>query len=147
AVLNLAPKIGGGFTVGRWGQRAREAYLDQWGKGTWDWEEIFRRYNDPDRFDVVIWAGDHLCALGLATTTAQSVVVQFIQGNTSPDCPFSGYRALICLEAAACYAQALGRCELRLYPKNEELEALFRDVYGFTIEKPRGQRAYYRKGV
>lgn len=147
AGINLGPVIGDGFTIGRWGAKAREAYRDQWGEGDWDWEEIFERYHDPDRLEIVVWAGDRLCALGLATTTNQAVVVRFLQGNPNSDCPFLGDRALICLEAASCYAQAMGRSELRLYPKNEDLEALFRDTYGFSIEKPPNGEAYYRKGV
>ena len=147
AVANLGPVLGGGFTLGRWGPKAKEAYRDQWSEGVWDWEEIFSRYGEPDRLEIVVWADDCLCALGLATVTNQAVVVQFLQGNPSPDCPFVGNRALICLEVAACYAQAMGRSEIRLYPKNEQLKAVFRDTFGFTLERPPSGRAYYRKGV
>jgi hypothetical protein len=146
-VRNLSAVLGEGFTIGGWGSRAWEAYRDQWSGGGWDWEKIFGQYDEPGRLEIVLWTGDRLCGLGLATITNQAVVVEFIQGNPVSDCPFLGSRALICLEAAACYAQAIGRAELRLYPKNEELEALFRDTYGFTIEKPPNARAYYRKGV
>ena len=85
---NLHPVLGDGFTLGRWGPKAREAYLDQWGEGDWDWDEIFDRYNAPDRLEIVVWAGEVLCALGLATTTNQAVVVQFVQGTLIQIAPF-----------------------------------------------------------
>ena len=154
AALNLAPNIGGGFYITPWSHKAAEAYRDQWltadppSESGWDWEEIFRRYRgEPDRLEMVIWAGARLCGLGLATTSNQAVTVRFMEGDPRPDCPFKGKRALICLEAATCYAQERGRTELRLEPLNPRLAELYKDVYGFVLETPYKGSAYYKKGV
>lgn len=148
AVKNLTPHIPE-FNLTGWGERAKEAYLDQWdGNGAFDWDEIFRRHNEPDRFDIAIWgANERLCGLGLGTTTGEAVDIRFLEGDPRQDCPLKGRRILILLEAATCYAQARGRGELRVRPKNERLADLYRQTYGFVLETKRGGESYYRKGV
>jgi hypothetical protein len=149
AVRNLTPHLPE-FNLSGWGARAREAYLDQWRgdpKCNWDWEEIFRRHNDPDRLDVAIWGpNERLCGLGLGLTTGEALDLRFLEGDPRPDCPLKGRRILIFLESAACYAQARGRAELRIRPKNERLEDLYRQTYGFMLETRRGGESYYRRG-
>lgn len=150
AVKNLQPHLPE-FNLSGWGARAREAYLQQWlgpPKCLWDWEEIFRRHNDPDRLDIAIWGeNERLCGLAVGLTTGSSVEVRFLEGDPRPDCPLKGRRILIVLESASCYAQARGRQELRVRPKNERLETLYRQTYGFVLETTRGGDRYYRKGV
>jgi hypothetical protein len=139
------------FNLSGWSGRAREAYLDQWRgdpKCKFDWEEIFRRHGDPDRLDIAIWGtNDRLCGLGLGTTTGEAVDIRFLEGDPRPDCPLKGRRILIILESASCYAQARGRRELRVRPKNERLEDIYRQTYGFVLETTRGGDRYCRKGV
>ncbi len=148
AALNLVPVVGVDFHMAGWGARAREA-LAKWADGSdWDWDEIFRRHNDPDRLDMVIWGPDYrLCGLGLGLTTGEAVEIRFIEGDPSPDCPLKGRRTLIILECASCYAQARGRKELRIQPINERLEDLYRQTYGFVLETPRRGERYYRKDI
>jgi hypothetical protein len=154
AVLNLQSTLRVDFNLSGWGGRAREAYADQWLNGEkyspagWDWEEIFRRHHEPDRLDIAIWGPQaRLCGFGLALTTSQAITIRFVEGDSRHDCPLKGMRALIILECAACYAQARGRSELRIQPKNERLEELYRQIYGFVLETPRRGEAYYRKGI
>jgi len=139
------------FNLSGWSGRAREAYRDQWlgdPKCNWDWEEIFRRHNDPDRLDIAIWgANERLCGLAVGCTTGQALEIRFLEGDPRPDCPLKGRRILIVLESAATYAQARGRLELRVRPKNERLEDLYRQTYGFVLETRSGGDRYYRKGV
>jgi hypothetical protein len=139
------------FNLSGWGERAREAYKGQWlgeSKSAFNWEEIFRRHNDPDRLDIAVWGQDgRLCALGLGCTTGESVEIRFLEGDPKADCPLKGRRILIVLECAAFYAQARGRTELRVRPKNERLEGLYRQTYGFVLETLRSGDRYYRKGV
>jgi hypothetical protein len=150
AVRNLQPHLPD-FNLSGWGQRTREAYRDQWlgdPKCAWDWEEIFRRHGDPDRLDIAIWGqNERLCCLALGTTTSEAVEIRFLEGDPRPDCPLKGRRILIVLESAACYAQARGRAELRVRPKNERLEDLYRQTYDFVLETTRSGDRYYRKGV
>lgn len=150
AVRNLQPHLPE-FNLSGWGQRAREAYLDQWRgdpKCRFDWEEIFRRHNDPDRLDIALWGPkDRLCGLAIGLTTSEAVEIRFLEGDPRPDCPLKGRRILIVLESAACYAQARGRAELRVRPKNERLEDLYRQTYGFVLETTRSGDRYFRKGV
>jgi hypothetical protein len=150
AVKNLQPHLPE-FNLSGWGERARLAYRDQWlgtPRADWDWEEVFRRHSDPDRLDIAIWGvNDRLSGLALGTTTGEAVEIQFLEGDPRPDCPLKGRRILIILESAACYAQARGRAELRVRPKNERLEDLYRQTYGFVLEtSSRGDR-YLRKDI
>jgi hypothetical protein len=44
-------------TIAGWSIKAREAFSDQWvgAHATgWEWPEIFRRYNDPDRLETCL---------------------------------------------------------------------------------------------
>lgn len=129
-----------------------ERFLAQWcpherRDGGFDWTEIFKRFREPNRLDIAISVGDRLSGLGLATMTNQHVCLRFLEGDPRSDCPLTGRRALIALETAAAYAQALGRKELRLYPVNSSLETLYIETYGFTLERPRKEEPYLRKGV
>jgi hypothetical protein len=153
-VRMLAPQVGVGFTMSGWFRRAREAFAEQWltaGRhedAGWDWEHVFRRYNDPDQLDMVIWLpNNRLCGIGLGVTTSQAVSVRFIEGDPRSDCPLKGRRALIFLECAANYAQSRGKVELRIEPVNEELVNLYTEVYGFTLETPPRRRSYYKRKV
>jgi hypothetical protein len=146
--------LGVEFYISGWSDRARHALSDQWlaegvpaGTG-WDWPEVFRRHNDPDRLDMAVWAPqDRLCGLGLCLTGSQFVEIRFVEGDPRQDCPLKGKRTLIFLECAAGYAQLRGKAELRIQPKNQQLEALYTELYGFSLETPRRGPAYYRKVV
>lgn len=149
----LVPKIGTNFHLSGWSGKAREALNDQWvvdGKqlSQWDWNEIFRRHNDPDRLDIVIWgAADRLCGLSLCLSTSTYIEIRFLEGDPRRDCPLTGRRALIVLETAARYAQERGRAELRIQPVNERLETLYRQIYRFELATPHRGSAYYYKRV
>lgn len=151
AALNLQPYLGVDFHISSWTTKAAAAFGEQWSRHkrtvNWDWPEIMRRHNDPDRLDLAIWVGDLLCGLGLGTTTAQAVKIRFCEGSPFPECPLKGRRILVMLEAATCYAQARGKQEIRIAPKNSSLESLYRDIYGFELVKGQNQEPYYRKGV
>lgn len=154
AALALKDALGLDFHIGAWGTKARQAFTDQWPTDLrrpevrWDWEEIFRRHRDPDRLEMVIWAaGDRLSAIGLGLCTGQAVNLRFLEGDPRADCPLKKRRSLIALECSHRYAQGRGRKELRVQPVNAALESLYRDVYGFSLEAPRGQAPYWRRGV
>lgn len=139
--------IGAPVIVGEWSRRTFEA-LSAWEYQRFDWQEISRRHRDPDRLEVAIWSGDNiLSGMGLALCTGQAVVLRFVEGDPRQDCPLKGYRLLVALEAATNYAQARGKHEIRVQPKNEQLVNLYEEVYGFTYHEPRGEEGYYRKGV
>ncbi len=152
AAQSLVPYIGVQFHITGWTNKARDE-LRSWeaagrhADGRFPWPEIFQRYRDPDRLDMAIWVGDRLAALALGTCTGPSVLLRYLEGDPRTDCPLVGRRILIALEAAANYAQARGRRELRVQPVNERLSNLYVQVYGFTLENPHKQDAYYRKGV
>lgn len=154
ASLNLSPIVGMQIHLSGWTGRARQEYDRQWmpeerhGDGGWDWHGIHYRYQDPDRLLVAVWCQDYrLSALALGTCQADAVMIRFLEGDPRKDCPLKGRRALIVLEAAALYAQARGRRELRLREVNSSLESLYRDIYGFTLETPWKQEPYWRKEV
>src|SRR5258708_7905365 len=127
AALNLQRDVGVDFYIAGWTRKAQQAYADQWKEASetgWDWPEIFRRHNDPDRLDMVVWTGSRLCGLGLSMTTGEAVVIRFIERDPRSDCPLKGNIALIMTECSALYAQARGRKELRIEPKNDKLSTL-----------------------
>lgn len=154
AAANLIPALDVNFYLTGWTRKAQEAYRDQWvlfvraPDRSWDWDAIFQRHRDPDRFEIVIWApGDRLAGLGIGLTTGRALVFRFFEGDPRPDCPLTGRRILIALEAAACYAQARGKTELRLQPINDRLAALYQDGYGFILEAPKGEQPYLRRTI
>lgn len=139
--------LGRQIRVTEWTGRAAKSLVD-WNGSAFDWPAIFRRHNDPDRLDMAIWHGqDRLCGLALGLTTSNSVVLRFLEGDPRQDCPLRGRRILIALETATNYAQARGKKEIRLQPKNDDLVYLYENVYGFVLESPRNEAPYYRKGV
>lgn len=151
---NLAGAIDVDFRVSELTGRAFQAVTDQWvpaGRGqetAWDWAEINRRYREPDRLDMVIWApGDRLCGIGLGVTVGPSVEIRFLEADPRRDCPLLGKRALIALEVAACYAQARGKTELRVRPLNSSIERLYREVYAFELVSPRREDPYLMRKV
>ncbi len=144
----LVPHIEVDFTITQWGAKAKDAYSRQWGQSRFDWEEIFRKHNDPDRLDMAIWSpNDRLSALCLGLTTGRSVHLRFLEGDRREDCPLKGRRILIVLEAAANFAQGRGKSELRLQPESDALKELFRETYGFALEKDQDKREYWVKRI
>lgn len=133
--------------VGEWSRRVFEA-LSAWEKSLFDWEEIQRRHKEPSRLELAIWSDDNVLAgMALGLCTGQAVVLRFVEGDPREDCPLKGFRLLIALEAVTNYAQARGKKEIRVQPKNDQLVNLYEEVYGFTYHEPRGEEPYYRKGV
>jgi hypothetical protein len=148
AARNLSPHLGAPLTLGGWGARAQQAYMDHWsdpplpGRIRFDWVDIFRESrNSLDRLDLAIWANeDWLSGLALITTTARAVVVRFVEGTTKGGCPFKGKRALIAFEAAACFGQRCGKAEIYAEPVNVALEQLYICDYGFAPAVVNGKR-------
>jgi hypothetical protein len=123
-VDRLSPCDGVPFTLTEWSGRAYEA-SKLWTDGYYDWVDIGRRYSDPDRLTLALWVDDRLIAMCLARTTSRAVFVEVVEGDAAVDCPFRGLRLEILLDACANYAQARGKLELQLQPKNDEMLAKF----------------------
>jgi hypothetical protein len=154
AALKLEPIVGVALQLSDWTNRAREAYASQWLNAErhpdagWDWVEIFRRHNDPNRMAIVIWGpDDRLSGLGLVLASNRSVELRFLEGDPRSDCPLKGKRALIALEAAVAYGQAIGKTDIRVQPATPELTARYVDLYGFTQETLRGEKPFFRKPI
>lgn len=146
-VSRLSPYGGVEFSITEWSNRAFEAAEKQWRSVYYDWREINRRFRDPDRLDLALWAGDRLVAFCLATTRDRAVFVEIIEGDLADDCPLAGARLHILLDACANYAQIRGKSELRLQPKNDELIAHYEDVYDFRRVDVRGGAPYWCRKV
>lgn len=151
AVHNLSGFLRTRFSLSGWTNRAKEVFASTWGvdgrKVDWDWPAIFRTYDDHTRLDLAIWVENRLCGLALGILTSEALALKFLEGDSRSDCPLRGRRALIALETAQCYAQLRGRTELRVEPINGSVETLYRDIFGFTLETPRGRQAYYRREI
>lgn len=107
-----------------------------------------RNRNEPDSLALAIFTGEsRLAGLALAMPNSSAVTIKFLEGDPRPDCPLVGRRALITLEAAALYAQGIGRRQIRVEPANATLAALYRDRYGFALVSPRGAPAYYVRDI
>jgi hypothetical protein len=129
----LVPEFGIVFRLTGWSRAVQAAYQVQWVSPEFDWQEIFRRFGDPDRLDLAMWAEDRLCGLGLATTTQTALKLLFLEGDSRPDCPLRGLRIPIFLDVAANYARDRGKTELRVWPLTDNLAGLYRDAYGFSL--------------
>ena len=140
------------FKVGRWTTQALEKIATQWEPhrhpdAAWDWENIVRRYRDPDVFAFAGWVhDDRLAFIGLAITTSLAVELKFLEGDPRGDCPLGGSRALIALDLCSNYAQSCGRHELWVRPVNESLESLYVGL-GFELAAPKRQERYFRRRV
>ena len=96
----------------------------------------------------MVWSPDYrLSAVALIAIREGAIWVEFLEGDPRSDCPLIGKRTLIVLEAAACYAQAVGKKELRLRPVNDEIARYYREVFSFVLEKPRKGASYYLRGI
>jgi len=151
---DLAKSIGYFFTLSEISQRALLAVQTHWepsgrpAETSWDWKRVLQRYrNELDRFELAIWEGDRLCALGLATTGGNAVALRFLEGDPRGDCPLKGRRILIALDACARYAQRRGKAELRVQPINSALESLYVGTYGFRKRSPKGEQPYFCRQV
>lgn len=149
----LEPVINVPFQISEWTGRAGEAYRDQWAERRhpevhFDWEEIWRRNREIDALRLALWCeGLRLSALALCLPTNCSLEIRFLEGDYRSDCPLKGRRCLIVLEAAANYAQAIGKAELRVRPVNLALRSLYEDVFGFEVVERRGQETYFRRSI
>jgi hypothetical protein len=147
AAASMTEFLGTPVQITEWSRRALEGLAD-WGETRFPWDEIFRRHRDPDRLELAIWSQrDRLSGLALGLTTERSLLLRFVEGDPRSDCPLKGKRILIALEAAAYYAQARGRKEIRVQPIHDKLVHLYENVYGFVLVSPRNEAPYYRKGV
>ena len=133
----------GAFTLSECSNRILEAIEAQWepagrNKETkWDWKEILRRHNEPDRLELAIWSEERLAGVALSVTTGDSVTLAFLEGDPRQDCPLKGRRALIALDATARYAQGRGKAEIRISPINASLERLYVEQYDFEKRSSR----------
>jgi hypothetical protein len=154
AEKSLQSTIGVNFSILNWSRRAEELYRRQWPplprpNGGWDWPSIFQDQSSRiDRLDIVIIGPEErLCAIGIADTTGESVFARILEADSRSGCPLKGLRSLIYFETVAAYGQNLGKNEMRCQPINDKIGELYRDTYGFEIERPRKGQPYYRKGI
>jgi hypothetical protein len=125
AALNVRAQFGCDFNLGGWSRRTMEAYSATWREmsehrlaagGGWDWPDIFSRYrSDFHALDLAMWSSnDHLCGLALMCTTGPAVKLEAVEEYPVEGCSLKRLRAVIAVETAVCYAQALGKSEVRL---------------------------------
>lgn len=146
-VASMSPISGVAFTITEWSGRTWEAMERQWDVVIFDWREVSRRYRDPDRLELAVWCDDVLLCVALVTTKDRAVVVQFVEGNPSEACPLKGERLGILLDAAANYALVRGKVEIHLEPKNDDLIALYEEVYDFERVNRKGSAPYWCRKV
>lgn len=145
-VERLSPIDGVAFELTEISGRAMGA-AEQWQSGYYDWSQVLRRYNDPDRFDIALWSAQRLLALGIATTRTGAVWIELIEGDRDRSTPLTGARLLIMFDAFANYAQLRGKPELRLEAKNVGLAALYENAYGFERVLSKGDALYWARRV
>ena len=146
----LSQILGVDMTIRDWGIRASHGYKVWQGRSPstrhWDWDAIHAGHTDADRLPLAVYGpGDELWIAGLGLTTAQAVVLRFLEGTPDAACPIRSKRALVALDIATRYAQALDKTELRVQPLNLGLGAFYRDRLGFTLVEPDDGEAYFRR--
>ena len=123
------------------------AAAEQWQSGYYDWTEVLRRFNDPDRLDVALWDVERLLALGVATTRSNAVWIELVEGDRDRSAPLTGARLLILFDTFANYAQLRGKREIRWEAKNAGLAALYENTYGFERVLSKGNALYWARRV
>lgn len=157
ALKNLAPVIGEDYYLTEYSNRSQIAVEQQWDVDThpypnqrFDWDAITRTYRQFKCMTIAAWIPaepERLAALGITAVGDRHVTLECIEADPRPDCPLKGLRALIMIETAVCYAQALGKIEIRLVPANEHLRELYEQTYGFTLETPKQGKPYWVRKV
>lgn len=156
AEATLAVHVGSPMALEPAGRRAELAFRDAWFPAApdrgFDWLEIWRQLRAPDTLHMAVWArqmrgDDQLAALASLRVTGRAVEVAFLEGDPRPDCPLKGVRTAAVLEAAAHYAQLLGRRELRLTPVNERTRRLYVEGYGFAERLENGRKMGLRRDI
>jgi hypothetical protein len=144
-------RYGTNVQISEWSNRSFEAIKAQWigekRDPTFDWQEIYRRYREPDQLDFAIWVGDRLCAMGLGLIRSDYIELAFLESDPRADCPLRGKRIVIALDAVANYVQACGRIEIRVEPANAKLVQVYQTVYEFELVSPRKGKPYCRKRI
>lgn len=153
AILNLADELPVDCSLGDWSNRAFSELKHQWqgarthDVGGWDWNEMHRKYREVSVIGSALWTADRrLSALAMGRATGESVCLEFVEADPRTDCPLKGWRLPIFIELMACYAQELGKREVRVIPANTALGTLY-VRFGFVLETPRKQTPYYRREV
>lgn len=155
AISTLADTVSADFNLSGLTNRAVEAWSAQWvnnnrqpPNGGWDWAEIRNNYRSKiDKFEAAVWSDQTLSGLSIGCVNHTAVMVDAIEGHPSPSNPLKGQVLLIVLQAATCYAQALGREELWLMEPAGGLIPLYTETYGFSLEKTRQGTPYCRRRI
>lgn len=153
AAQSVKDMFGADFRIGDWSRSAQEAYNQHWcgierhPDGGFDWPEIFRRFRDPDVLRLVMWSGDDLGGLGLATVGGTYVKLRFLEGDPRSENSLKGMRVPIAVETCAFYAQALDRSEIRVEQVAEGTKTIYIEGYGFCEVTPKRELPYLKKDV
>jgi hypothetical protein len=145
-VGKLSPLVGTEFQLTEISGRALDAAAG-WKSVYYDWPTVLRKFGEPDRLDLALWAGERLLALGLATTRTNALWIELIEGNPDRSSPVTGARLVILFDAFANYAQLRSKPELRLEAKNPGLAALYENAYGFERVLSTANALYWRRRV
>ena len=153
--LTLPPLLGAPFNVAVAGAKASQSFRDQWCERSrhpdraFDWLEIWRRHRDLDTLHLAIWSEEEGRLSGLATCLSKgaAIEIRYLEGDYRGGCPLRGLRAVIAVEAAANYAQAIGKRELRISPVNEAVRDLYQIGLGFEPVMPAREEPYFRRCI
>jgi len=112
------------------GDSWRQQWSDAAKRPTWQWTELFTRYNSKQgvkRFEVAVWLSGVLCALSYGVPTKNKLILRInALGRAPRDNPLAGKTLGIILACADAYARLLGSTEIWICePMNQDLVAIY----------------------
>lgn len=141
---SLVPRVGA-FQLTDW---SGDCFTHLWRIPYFPWKVVRTMFPHPARFELAIWVGERLIGLAHCQVKSQdSLLIQAIEGDRDESCPLRGKRALIAIEAANFYAQALGKHILLLHPMNDELATIYVNDHQFKDDRSKDHTNYLWKEV
>ena len=108
------------------------------------------RRTRPERFEVAVWSGGGLCALGLGrpAPSAPHLSLRYMEANPDPVHPLRKRAAAAVFAAAETYALVLGKAELRLVEPLPALVPYYTGpAFGFRLVAPPGAAPYCTRRI
>jgi hypothetical protein len=130
------------------------AMLVEWGSGRrvrWNWQELHARFkrNYPDRFELAVLCGNHICAfaLGRPSKARTHCSLDYVEASPDQSHPLKGRVLPVVLTALERYCVAIGAHEMRIPEPLPGLIPLYEDKYAFSVVKDPGGHPYWRREV
>lgn len=131
---SLPSELGVDFNLARMTLLTVKKWENEWdGKGIFPWDRIFAdSTRKPKHFGVALSAGGVLEGLGMVSLSKRVAHLRYVERNPTGHLGLKGKVLPAMLEVAVNFAQASGKLQLKLEPKNDTLREVYTQRYGFV---------------